>query len=100
MNYSKVMNQQAAVFQLSELKDHIDTIIEEIVNGDYNSDGDLSYQVGLSHLYDHLNRAWHFSKLTDDQINALDQESFERTTYSIPKLDGNFRIVEADALVK
>ncbi len=94
------MNQLAAISELTELKDHIETLLEEIVNGDYDADGKLSYQVGLSHLYDHLNRAWHFSKLTDDQIDALDQESFERITNSIPKLDGNFRIVEANEWVK
>ena len=90
------MNRFAAINELDELKEHIESLISEIENGDYDPDGELSYQVGLAHLMDHLVRAWHFSKLTDSEIEALGQEGFERATFSIPKLNGWESLVEAE----
>lgn len=94
MNYSKIMNRISAITELDELKEHIDTVISEIENGEYDQEGELSYQVSMAHLMDHLVRAWHFSKLTDEQIAVLNQEAFERITYSIPKLNADVRLVE------
>ena len=100
MNYSKVMNRFSAVTQLHQLKDHIDALIEEIEKGEYDLDGALSYQTGLADLFVYLNRAWHYSKLNDDQIKNLDHNSFEKITYSIPKLDGNFELVEPNERIE
>ncbi len=94
MNYSGLMNRVSAIAELEELKEHIETVISEIENGSYDEDGELSYQVSMAHLMDHLVRAWHFSKLTDEQIADLDQKAFERITYSIPKLNADVRLVE------
>ena len=90
------MNRFSAINELKDLKDELESLITEIENGDYDPDGELSYQVGLAHLMDHLVRAWHFSKLTDNEIEALGQEGFERATYTIPKLNGWESLVEAD----
>lgn len=94
MNYSEIMNRMWAINELDELKEHIETVISEIENGEYDPDGELSYQVSLSHLMDHLVRSWHFSKMTDDEISDLSQEAFERITYSVPRLNAEIRLVE------
>ena len=74
MNHGETFNRQAALSELFELKSHIDEEISCIENGRYDPDGDLSYEVGLDHLMDHLMdhlvRAWHFSRMTDDEIGA------------------------------
>ena len=95
MNYSETMNRLAAINELDELREHVGSVISEIEMGKYDPDGELSYQVALAHLMDHLARAWHFSKLTDDEINSLGQDGFERATYSIPKLNGWEKLVDA-----
>lgn len=93
------MNRIASINELDELREHIDSVITEIQEGEYDPDGELSYQIAIAHLMDHLVRAWHFSKLTDTEIEALGQEGFERATYSIPKLMGWEVLVEADTKI-
>ncbi|MEM6458466.1 MAG: hypothetical protein AAF710_03645 [Planctomycetota bacterium] len=83
-----------AAQQLDELIVHAKNLITEIEEGRYDDDGDLSYPIALSHLMDHLVRAWHYSQMTDDQVARISQEQFERVTYSIPKLNIEHRLVE------
>lgn len=93
------MNSLWAIAELEELKDHIEILTTQLANGDYDLEGNLSYQVILSHLMEHINRAWHLSKLTNREIDDLSQEAFERITNSIPKLDYNFKLVRPDKKV-
>jgi hypothetical protein len=88
------MNRNRATWELTELADHLKTVVDEIESGRYDENGDLSYQVGLEHLMDHLARAWHFAQMTDEQIDALTQEQFEEVTRAIPKLGIEQRLVE------
>ena len=90
------MNRNAAIFQLDELSVHINEIIAEIKNGDYDEEGELSYLTGLQHLMDHLVNAWHYSRMTDEKINALTQEEFDKLTLSIPRLNLMHKLVEPD----
>ena len=88
------MNRHRAIWQLTELADHLKTVVSEIESGRYDVDGDLSYQVALAHLMDHLVLAWHYAQMPDEQIDALTQEQFEQLTDAIPKLGIEQRLVE------
>ena len=88
------MNRERAKWELSELAAHIKTTIADIDAGRYDDSGDLAYEVGLDHLMDHLVWAWHFSKMTDEEIDALTPEQFRRITRAIPKLNVAHRRVE------
>jgi hypothetical protein len=88
------MNQFQAIWQLSELADHVRGIITEIETGRFDDDGDLSYAVALAHVMDHLSLAWHYSRMSDDRINGLSQPEFEQLANSVPKLGINQKLVE------
>ncbi len=93
MNYSKTFNRFYAVNELSDLRDHTQEVIDEINEGRYDEEGDLSYVHGLAHLLDHLARAWHFSRLTDNEISDLSSDSFQELSVSIPKFTGDEKFV-------
>ena len=88
------MNRERAKWELMELRDHIITLVEEIDAGHYDENGDLSYQVGLEHLMDHLVRAWHYAQMSDGEIDALTQEQFRKLTSAIPQLGPDQRLVD------
>lgn len=88
------MNRNAAKWELLELAAHLKDVVQDIDAGRYDEDGDLSYQVGLQHLMDHLARAWHYAQMSDEQIAALTQEQFDAVTNAIPKLWIDQQLVE------
>ena len=66
----------------------------DIDAGRFDEAGGPSYQIWLQHLMDHLACAWHFSRMSDEQIAALTPDQFESITNAIPKLSGDHRLVE------
>ena len=88
------MNRAYASLQLAELSSAIKNVIADIDAGHYDDDGDLSYEVALGHLMDHLSLAWHYSRMTDDEVERVSQEQFENLTTAIPKFQYNLRLVE------
>lgn len=88
------MNKNVAVQELDEMIVHAKDLIAEILNGDYDEDGEVAYSIDLSHLMDHLVRAWHYAKMSDEQVADLSQDDFEKLTYAIPKFDIQHRLVE------
>lgn len=88
------MNREAAKWELLELAAHLGEIVQEIDAGRYDDDGDLSYQVALEHLMDHLARAWHYAQMSEEQIDALTKEEFNAVTSAIPKLGIEQRLIE------
>ncbi len=90
------MNSLSTITELDELQDHIETLTADLAKGKYDDNGKLSFQLYLSHLMEHINKAWHFSKLSNEEIDNLDQDSFEKISNSIPRLNPNFKLVEAN----
>lgn len=88
------MNRECAILNLNEIVVTIPGIIDEIEAGRYDDDGDLSYEVALSHLMDHLALAWHQARMSNDEVDSLSQEQFETLCTSIPRLHIDNRIVE------
>ncbi len=88
------MNRERAIFNLHEIAVDIPGIIDDIEAGRCDEDGDLSYEVALGHVMDHLALAWHQSLMSDDEIDGLSQEQFETLCTSIPRLQVDNRMVE------
>lgn len=88
------MNHERAIFNLNEIAVDIPGIIDEIEAGRYDDDGDLSYEVALGHLMDHLALAWHEARMSDDEVDGLSQEQFETLCNAIPRLQVDNRMVE------
>jgi hypothetical protein len=88
------MNRRQAIWHLSELAEHIKVVVNEVEAGDYDEDGDPSYQIALAHLMDHLNLAWHFSKMSDEQVNALTTDQLCKYWDAIPKFKIDHRLVD------
>ena len=90
-----MFNRNWTTFELQELIDHAKNVIAEIDSGHYDGDGDLSYEVALGHLQDHLNLAWHAARMTDDEFNSLTQQQFEALMLATPKLQIDQQLVES-----
>lgn len=88
------MNRDRAIFHLHEIASVIPGLIAEIEQGRYDDDGDLSLEVALGHLMDHLSLAWHQSRMTDIEVDQLSQEQFEQLCVAIPRLQLDMRLVE------
>ncbi|XAM00266.1 hypothetical protein OT109_02535 [Phycisphaeraceae bacterium D3-23] len=88
------MNKAEAVFELGELSVHIEDVIAEIKAGRYDEDGDLSYEVAVAHLMDHLVRAWHYAHMTDEKIAGITEDDFDKITCAIPLLQFEYRLVD------
>ncbi len=88
------MNRNRAIFQLGELISHADDVIEEIREGRYDEDGDICYQVAINHLMDHLMLAWHYAVMSDEDIDQMTQEQFEKLSTAIPQFEVNHQLVQ------
>lgn len=88
------MNREQAIFQLDQLVVHIQDLIKEIELGEYDEEGELAYEVSVGHLLDHLAKAWHYARMTNEKIDSLTQDEFERLTNAVPDLMPGRRIVD------
>ena len=87
------MNREQAKWELGELIDHAREEIKKIDDGRYDDNGDLSFQVGLEHLMDHLVWAWHFSRKTDVEVDGLIPQ-LGKIACAIPKFREEYRLVD------
>jgi hypothetical protein len=87
------MNREQAIFQLDNLCVHVQDVIKQIEQGRYEEQGDLSFEVDIAHLLDHLAMAWHYARMSDQQIDSISQADFERLTRSVPDLMPGRKIV-------
>ena len=70
------MNQQIVLFHLREAKEELDRTIAELANEP--GYGFEEFQVGMSHLYHHLNTAWNGRDQTDEQFKKCIDMDFAR----------------------
>ena len=68
----------ALMQELDDAHEHLGELIRRMTNGEDFSGTDL--QIGLGHVYSHLNRAWHMRNATADQVTNLSDEQW--TTWS------------------
>ena len=82
------MNTDGTLFQLTEARGHIDTLIDELRSGKLTEDDDASLRVQIEHILDHLCFAWSGRDLSVPDYNELSQDAFERLCHTVPNLYG------------
>ena len=83
------MNLDHLEFQISELHEHVGSLLKEIREGKMKEGCDGGLEVDLGHFLDHICLAWNLRENTIEQTGNLDQAEFERASNSIP----NFGLV-------
>jgi hypothetical protein len=70
------MNRDQVLSHLSEARDAITQMIEEIrLTPDYD---DSEYWVDMQHVYHHMNTAWNSRKATPDEVDEATDDVFNR----------------------
>ncbi|MDQ8209722.1 hypothetical protein QEH52_19545 [Coraliomargarita sp. SDUM461003] len=78
------MNLDHLEFQISELHDHVGTLLNEIREGKMKEDCEGGLEVDLGHLLDHICWAWNLKECSIEQSSSLSDEEFLRASNSIP----------------
>jgi hypothetical protein len=86
---SKQMDPTSVVFQLSEAREHLDELINELREGRLGDEPDIDLQFSLEHIIDHLCFAWNARDLSIREVAELTQEDFERCCQTVPDFFGN-----------
>ena len=69
------MNKVFIVQNLREAEEEISRIIKEIESkDDYDH---VEYEIGMRHLYHHLNTAWNTRNISDDRIRKCSDQDFD-----------------------
>ena len=79
-----ITNNDAVIQQLQQAATHLQDLAKEVATGDYGPDGDLCYSTAVRHIYEHLNRSYHYADMEQSEIDTLSQEDFEALTDRLP----------------
>ncbi len=82
------------IMDLAEIKSHADIIIGEIEAGRYDDKYNVAFHVMLGHLMNHVVMAWHQSKMTPADLDAMTQDKFNDLVNSIPRFNLEYKLVE------
>ncbi len=83
------MNLENLHFQLSELRVHVDDLLESISNGSIGEGDEASLAVELGHLLDHVNLAWNLRGLKPEDFASVNDEVFQRASNTVPNFGLN-----------
>lgn len=81
-------------FQLNEARVHLDGMLREVRVRWVGRDEDVEIAHVLGHVLEHLNLAWHYRSKSVEQVSAESQEAFEAQCRLVPRLTGDFRLLE------
>ncbi len=81
-------------FQLHEARVHLDGMLREIRARWVDQDEDVSIAIGVGHILEHLNLAWHYRCKSVEQVSAESQEEFEVRCCLVPRLTPGLRLLE------
>jgi hypothetical protein len=81
-------------FQLHEATVHLDGLLREVRARWVDRDEDVVIAIGLGHVLEHLNLAWHYRSKSVEQVSAESQETFESQCRLVPRLTAGFRLLE------
>ncbi len=85
-------------FQLNEAAEHLQNLIQEVDQGEYDEDGDIAFAVTLSHVVNHLLCAFNSRDMSWDDFSKASQEAYEEGAYTIPWQFGpSFKLENTDA---
>lgn len=81
-------------FHLHEARVHLDGMLREIRARWVDQDEDVAIAIGLGHVLEHLNLAWHYRSKSVEQVSAESQEEFEAQGCLVPRLTPGLRLLE------
>lgn len=70
------MNKDAVIFHLKEGLEELEKTLRHLESNNDYSKTDL--EMGMGHLYHHLNTAWNGRNQPDEKFNNCTEEDFER----------------------
>ncbi|MDQ8196361.1 hypothetical protein QEH59_18165 [Coraliomargarita sp. SDUM461004] len=80
----EITNSLAVSMELNEAVEHLQDLVTEVEKGDYAPEGEYCYATALRHIYEHLNRSFHFADMEQTRIEEISQESFEELSDTLP----------------
>jgi hypothetical protein len=81
-------------FQLNEARVHLDGLLREVRARWVDEDEDISIAIGLGHVLEHLNCAWHYRAKSVEEVSAESQEEFEAQCCLVPHLTSGLNLIE------
>ena len=81
------MNFENLRFQLSELRAHVDDLLESLANSSVWENDEASQAVELGHLLDHLNLAWNLRALKPGDVHPKMTRCSRERAIPFPILD-------------
>ena len=82
-------------FQLNEAMVHLDGMLREVRALWVDQDEDVGIAIGLGHVLEHLNLAWHYRSKSVEQVSTETQEEFETQCRLVPRLTPGLRLLES-----
>ena len=73
---------------------HLDGMLREVRTRWVDQDEDVAIAIGLGHILEHLNLAWHYRSKSVEQVAAESQEEFEAQCSLVPRLAPGLRLLE------
>jgi hypothetical protein len=81
-------------FQLNEARVHLDGMLREVRARWVDEDEDVSIAIGLGHVFEHLNCAWHYRAKSVEQVSVESQDDFEAQCSLVPPMTSGLRLLE------
>lgn len=78
------INRAATLLQLSEARLAIDAVLEKTKDGRYDDEAPLVVAVDFEQVLYKLCLAWHFMRMSDDEIGNLTNDEFRRLSNMVP----------------
>lgn len=81
-------------FQLNEARVHLDGMLREVRARWVDENEDVSISIGVGHVFEHLNCAWHYRAKSVEQVSVESQDDFEAQCSLVPRLTPGLRLLE------
>lgn len=88
----EITNHYAVTMELRDATEHLRDLIKEVEAGHYDPDGEYYYSTAIRHIYQHLNRSYHYCDKTDDEIDAISQKEFNSLSDTLPDFHSDMKL--------
>ncbi len=87
------MSAVSTIGELNEAQVHIQSLIGRLRASPIQEDEDFALSIDFGHILEHLNRAWHYRRMSEQEVDRLLQENFEECGKSIPNFGFEMRLL-------
>ena len=86
-------NRAAVALQLSEAKLALEAALEKVKAGTYDDESPVVVAIDFQHVLYKLCLAWHFKNMSDEELNKLPHEEFERLSNTVPNFGFELKLM-------